>query len=59
METLQQQCERLVFFMATNVPTKDSSGTVNEQVNYCSPNSIPNKKIDYLKMCNYQLIECL
>ncbi|GFZ08055.1 HD-ZIP IV family of homeobox-leucine zipper protein with lipid-binding START domain-containing protein [Actinidia rufa] len=24
--TLQQQCERLVFFMATNVPTKDSSG---------------------------------
>ncbi|KAK4765071.1 hypothetical protein SAY86_026161 [Trapa natans] len=26
METLQQQCERLVFFMATNVPTKDSSG---------------------------------
>ncbi|PKI67858.1 hypothetical protein CRG98_011757 [Punica granatum] len=26
MATLQQQCERLVFFMATNVPTKDSSG---------------------------------
>ncbi|CAM8999498.1 unnamed protein product [Rhodiola kirilowii] len=24
--TLQQQCERLVFFMATNVPTKDSTG---------------------------------
>ncbi|OVA20332.1 Homeobox domain [Macleaya cordata] len=24
--TLQLQCERLVFFMATNVPTKDSSG---------------------------------
>lgn len=24
--TLQQQCEQLVFFMATNVPTKDSSG---------------------------------
>ncbi|XP_052183903.1 homeobox-leucine zipper protein GLABRA 2 isoform X2 [Diospyros lotus] len=24
--TLQQQCKRLVFFMATNVPTKDSSG---------------------------------
>ncbi|CAA2965636.1 homeobox-leucine zipper GLABRA 2 [Olea europaea subsp. europaea] len=24
--TLQQQCERLVFFMATNVPIKDSSG---------------------------------
>ncbi|XP_010691342.2 homeobox-leucine zipper protein GLABRA 2 [Beta vulgaris subsp. vulgaris] len=26
MATLQLQCERLVFFMATNVPTKDSSG---------------------------------
>ncbi|KAL8113836.1 hypothetical protein AgCh_020937 [Apium graveolens] len=26
MKTLQLQCERLVFFMATNVPTKDSSG---------------------------------
>ncbi|XP_057542405.1 homeobox-leucine zipper protein GLABRA 2 isoform X2 [Amaranthus tricolor] len=26
MSTLQLQCERLVFFMATNVPTKDSSG---------------------------------
>ncbi|KAI3727234.1 hypothetical protein L1987_67046 [Smallanthus sonchifolius] len=26
MATLQQQCERLVFFLATNVPTKDSSG---------------------------------
>ncbi|KAL3528745.1 hypothetical protein ACH5RR_008067 [Cinchona calisaya] len=26
MTTLQQQCERLVFFMATNVPTKDSNG---------------------------------
>lgn len=26
MTTLQLQCERLVFFMATNVPTKDSSG---------------------------------
>ena len=27
MTTLQLQCERLAFFMATNVPTKDSSGT--------------------------------
>ncbi|KAK1434115.1 hypothetical protein QVD17_11033 [Tagetes erecta] len=26
MATLQQQCERLLFFLATNVPTKDSSG---------------------------------
>ncbi|KAI4387015.1 hypothetical protein MLD38_004882 [Melastoma candidum] len=26
MATLQLQCERIVFFMATNVPTKDSSG---------------------------------
>ncbi|KAA8541783.1 hypothetical protein F0562_022935 [Nyssa sinensis] len=26
MATLQLQCERLVFFMATNVPSKDSSG---------------------------------
>ncbi|WOG99208.1 hypothetical protein DCAR_0518556 [Daucus carota subsp. sativus] len=26
IKTLQLQCERLVFFMATNVPTKDSSG---------------------------------
>uniref|UniRef100_A0A1D1Y8Q0 Homeobox-leucine zipper protein GLABRA 2 n=1 Tax=Anthurium amnicola TaxID=1678845 RepID=A0A1D1Y8Q0_9ARAE len=26
MATLQQQCERMVFFMATNVPTKDSNG---------------------------------
>ncbi|XP_071901499.1 homeobox-leucine zipper protein GLABRA 2 [Coffea arabica] len=26
MTTLQLQCERLAFFMATNVPTKDSSG---------------------------------
>ncbi|XP_030525233.1 homeobox-leucine zipper protein GLABRA 2 [Rhodamnia argentea] len=26
MTTLQLQCERLVFFMATNVPTKDSNG---------------------------------
>ncbi|KAJ4951818.1 hypothetical protein NE237_028650 [Protea cynaroides] len=26
MATLQLQCERLVFFMATNVPTKDSVG---------------------------------
>lgn len=26
MATLQHQCERLVFFMATNVPTKDPSG---------------------------------
>ncbi|KAJ4957374.1 hypothetical protein NE237_024485 [Protea cynaroides] len=26
MATLQLQCERLVFFMATNVPTKDSIG---------------------------------
>lgn len=26
MSTLQQKCERLVFFLATNVPTKDSSG---------------------------------
>ncbi|KAE8700654.1 Homeobox-leucine zipper protein GLABRA 2 [Hibiscus syriacus] len=26
MATLQHQCERLVFFMATNVPTKDSTG---------------------------------
>ncbi|KVI05986.1 hypothetical protein Ccrd_015688 [Cynara cardunculus var. scolymus] len=26
MATLQQQCERLVFFLATNVPTKDSTG---------------------------------
>ncbi|KAJ6415962.1 hypothetical protein OIU84_004704 [Salix udensis] len=26
MATLQLQCERLVFFMATNVPTKDSTG---------------------------------
>ncbi|XP_057967176.1 homeobox-leucine zipper protein GLABRA 2 [Malania oleifera] len=26
MASLQLQCERLVFFMATNVPTKDSSG---------------------------------
>lgn len=24
--TLQLQCERLVFFMATNVPMKDSTG---------------------------------
>lgn len=24
--TLQLQCERMVFFMATNVPTKDSIG---------------------------------
>ncbi|KAK8992770.1 hypothetical protein V6N11_048840 [Hibiscus sabdariffa] len=27
MATLQLQCERLVFFMATNVPTKDSTET--------------------------------
>ncbi|GFP81861.1 homeobox-leucine zipper protein glabra 2 [Phtheirospermum japonicum] len=26
VSTLQQQCERLVFLVATNVPTKDSSG---------------------------------
>nr|XP_043615141.1 homeobox-leucine zipper protein GLABRA 2 [Erigeron canadensis] len=26
LATLQQQCERLAFFLATNVPTKDSSG---------------------------------
>ncbi|XP_026660364.2 homeobox-leucine zipper protein GLABRA 2 isoform X2 [Phoenix dactylifera] len=26
MATLQLQCERIVFFMATNVPTKDSNG---------------------------------
>ncbi|XP_073122598.1 homeobox-leucine zipper protein GLABRA 2 isoform X2 [Henckelia pumila] len=26
ISTLQQQCERHVFYMATNVPTKDSSG---------------------------------
>lgn len=26
MATLQLQCERLVFFMATNVPMKDSTG---------------------------------
>ncbi|XP_074375747.1 homeobox-leucine zipper protein GLABRA 2-like isoform X1 [Apium graveolens] len=26
IKTLQLQCERLVFFMATNVPTKDSTG---------------------------------
>ncbi|XVF86637.1 hypothetical protein PTKIN_Ptkin18bG0058500 [Pterospermum kingtungense] len=26
MATLQLQCERVVFFMATNVPTKDSTG---------------------------------
>ncbi|XP_075480747.1 LOW QUALITY PROTEIN: homeobox-leucine zipper protein GLABRA 2 [Primulina tabacum] len=26
ISTLQQQCERYVFYMATNVPTKDSSG---------------------------------
>ncbi|KAL5729191.1 hypothetical protein ACHQM5_002172 [Ranunculus cassubicifolius] len=26
MASLQHQCERLVFFMATNVPTKDSTG---------------------------------
>ncbi|KAL4583889.1 hypothetical protein LXL04_008474 [Taraxacum kok-saghyz] len=26
MATLQQKCERLVFFLATNVPTKDSTG---------------------------------
>ncbi|XP_031119156.1 homeobox-leucine zipper protein GLABRA 2 [Ipomoea triloba] len=26
MVTLQQHCERLVFYMATNVPTKDSTG---------------------------------
>ncbi|XWS18987.1 hypothetical protein CRYUN_Cryun32bG0092000 [Craigia yunnanensis] len=26
MATLQLQCERLVFFMATNIPTKDSTG---------------------------------
>ncbi|GAB2269400.1 Homeobox-leucine zipper protein GLABRA 2 [Dionaea muscipula] len=26
--TLQLQCERLMFFMATNVPTKDSNGVV-------------------------------
>ncbi|WCJ40787.1 Homeobox-leucine zipper protein GLABRA 2 [Euphorbia peplus] len=26
MSTLQLQCERIVFFMATNVPTKDSTG---------------------------------
>lgn len=26
ISTLQQQCERQVFYMATNVPTKDSSG---------------------------------
>ncbi|GAB2293530.1 hypothetical protein Dimus_027737 [Dionaea muscipula] len=26
--TLQLQCERLVFFMATNVPTKDSNGSI-------------------------------
>ncbi|KDP37249.1 hypothetical protein JCGZ_06305 [Jatropha curcas] len=26
MATLQLQCERIVFFMATNVPTKDSTG---------------------------------
>ncbi|KAJ0440783.1 putative transcription factor & lipid binding HD-SAD family [Helianthus annuus] len=26
MATLQQQCERLVFFLATNVPNNDSSG---------------------------------
>ncbi|KAE8736122.1 Homeobox-leucine zipper protein GLABRA 2 [Hibiscus syriacus] len=26
MATLQHQCERFVFFMATNVPTKDSTG---------------------------------
>ncbi|KAL8138602.1 hypothetical protein V2J09_004603 [Rumex salicifolius] len=26
MATLQLECERLVFYMATNVPTKDSSG---------------------------------
>ncbi|CAN4086826.1 unnamed protein product [Withania somnifera] len=26
MATLQQQCERLLFFMATNIPTKDPTG---------------------------------
>ncbi|KAK4361905.1 hypothetical protein RND71_017146 [Anisodus tanguticus] len=26
MATLQQQCERLLFFMATNIPTKDTTG---------------------------------
>ncbi|KAF3649658.1 Homeobox-leucine zipper protein GLABRA 2 [Capsicum annuum] len=26
MATLQQQCERLLFFMATNIPTKDTPG---------------------------------
>lgn len=26
MATLQQKCERFVFFLATNVPTKDSTG---------------------------------
>ncbi|XP_039118132.1 homeobox-leucine zipper protein GLABRA 2, partial [Dioscorea cayenensis subsp. rotundata] len=29
MATLQLQCERIVFFMATNVPTKDSNGVSN------------------------------
>nr|DAD26890.1 TPA_asm: hypothetical protein HUJ06_028358 [Nelumbo nucifera] len=30
MATLQLQCERIVFFMATNVPTKDSSGVTTQ-----------------------------
>lgn len=32
--TLQLQCERLVFFMATNVPTKDSSGNPRLPVHF-------------------------
>lgn len=29
MATLQQQCERLLFFMATNIPTKDTTGNLS------------------------------
>lgn len=30
--TLQLQCERIVFFMATNVPTKDSTGRLIDRI---------------------------
>jgi hypothetical protein len=30
--TLQLQCERLVFFMATNVPMKDSTGKIKPKL---------------------------
>ncbi|KAG8379968.1 hypothetical protein BUALT_Bualt07G0144700 [Buddleja alternifolia] len=45
ISTLQQQCERRVFQVATNIPTKDSTGNSSQTLNYLLKNPTTKKNL--------------